>query len=704
MRIRTYFVNSFVVHAVFLIYLFSLPLHSTTIQPGPYNAYFVSLQSEGKKTANMSSARGTKKPEVHGKVKDKETRPETREPVVSKVTESPEEATPVEKLDDKAREQVEEKPVDEVKAPDEFQQVTEAQQEVPALEGKKQEKPKKEVPESNSTETTIAKETPPLPQSPSKVDTNELPEKQRLEPEKKEVLKEMTAPVEAQETAKPQKIEKSIEEIPEGEKPDVKESQKIEAMQNTEAKVSETAKSPLIDKPSTQGRVSSPEVQKTTGSQTIEKISKAEPLSEQNKIVHAAHEKGMSGRTAKGKPKRGKGRSFAARPDKNHVSPQGSKDITSFGKVQGEATIQGSTREQTKQSSQEGSSPAQGEGNEQPVIQAKQNGQGNAVSEGKKSLVAIPVSEVLVPCDLKIEVALRKPGAFHSEPEIQKVPVTASTTGQSNMPKATAITQISLEEVSDGIKLHMKANGTMRPKVFTLDKNRIVIDIPNVVINSQLPSNFSTPLKDMRSGKHKDKSRLVLELNEKMPFEVLSAGDTFIVSVQKPGINPHPIPGEQDAQEKIEAKGLKETELSNITMHLLKNPHPKSGQKEKQNEVTLLQGKREAQAGDNSTVRRALSVLRTDAGAYTFLVSNEENEPYETDLVFFIFQGKPGERTKKFAAVRLSPHTSVRFRFLLPEAIFWDDEDYFSGKIENSETMTKFNEKTGIVWKETKDE
>jgi len=742
MRIRTYFVNSFVVHAVFLIYLFSLPLQRTIIQSGSYNAYFVSLQSEGKKTSNMSSARGTKKPEVHSKVKDKETRPETREPVASKVNESPEEATPVEKPDDKAREQVEEKPaqVAEVKEPEEFQQVTEAQQkEAPALVEKKQETPKSEVPETKKNETTIAiKEAAPMPPSPdfSKVDKTSFIEKQgitilpyeekpseksmdvaklamdketekRLEPEKKEALQEKVIPrTEVKEkTAMPQKIEEPLNEIPEGEKPDIKESERIEAAQNTQANVSEAGKSPLIDKPSTQGRVSSPEFQKTTGSRESEKNSKAESLSQRSKIVRSASEEGLSATTVKGKPKIGKGISLRAGSDKNRVpSPQGLKDAALFGEVQGEPTVQGSATEQIKQSSQEGYSPGQDEGKQQPRTQAKQESQGNTVAGGKEFLVGIPVSEALIPCDLKIEVALRKPSAFHSEPVIQKAPVTAATTEQKNMPKATEITQISLEEVSDRIKVQITGNGSMRPKVFTLDKNRIVIDIPNVVMNSQLPSNLAAPLKDMRSGKYKDKSRLVLELNEKMPFDVSSAGDTFIVSVQKPGIKPHPIPGEQEAQEKIEAKELKETEISNITMHLLKNPHPKSDQREKQNEVTLLEGIREAQSGDKSTVKRAFSVLRTAEGAYTFVVRNEEKEPYETDLVFLIFQGKKGERTKKFAAVRLSPHTSVRFKFLLPDAIFWDDEEYFSGKIENSDTMTKFNERTGIVWKETKDE
>jgi hypothetical protein len=41
--------------------------------------------------------------------------------------------------------------------------------------------------------------------------------------------------------------------------------------------------------------------------------------------------------------------------------------------------------------------------------------------------------------------------------------------------------------------------------------------------------------------------------------------------------------------------------------------------------------------------------------------------------------------------------------FVLPDAVFWDDEKFFSGSIEDSDSITKFNAETGFVWKEGKD-
>lgn len=715
MHIRTYFFSSFLVHAVFLIYLLSLPLDKPIIQPGSYKAYFVSLQREGNVTPRIPYHSTKPVAETTIKAKDAKIASEAEEIHVSQDAmgyEAKKEIISEKEPEPKAKEIPVEKPVQvaEVKEPEELQKVTEApKKEASALEEKKQETPKNEVPE-----TKIAiKETAPLVRSPnlSKVDKNEFLEKQGitiLPPQEK--LREKSIDVAKlkinEETAVPQKIEEPLKEIPEGDKPDTREAQRIEAEKKSEADVSDTKESSFMEKkPSTEERVSSPDVKKVAGLEEIKNVLKANSPVEQNNIVRAIPEKVPSGTSDKGKPGATKGKSRRAGSDKNLVpSPQGLKEEALLGKVQAETRVPGSTLAQTKQSSQEGYSPGQDEGKQQPIIHAKQEGEGKSDIEDKTSFAGIPISEALVPSDLKIEVSLRKPSTFHSEPVIKKVPLSADATKQDNMPKATEITEISLEESGDGIKVRITCNGSMTPKVFPLDKNRIVIDLPKVSIKAPLPSNVVSHLKEIRSGRHKDKSRLVLELDEKMPFDVSSSGNTVIVAMLKHKNKPDPAPVEQKAQEEAEPKELKETDISNISMHLLKNPHPKSNQKGKRVEVTLLEGKKEAHSGDKSTVKRAFSVLRTAEGAYTFIVKNEENAAYETDLAFLIFQGKKGERTKNFRAVRLSPQTSVRFKFLLPEAIFWDDEEYFSGKIENSETMTKFNEKTGIVWKEIKNE
>lgn len=123
-----------------------------------------------------------------------------------------------------------------------------------------------------------------------------------------------------------------------------------------------------------------------------------------------------------------------------------------------------------------------------------------------------------------IPEALQK--VLKAKEEAQPAPVEQMPTQ-----KATEITNISLEKADDILKVVIKGNGSMTPNIFPLD-NRIVIDIPDVVMNILLPSEIVSPLKGIRSGKHPDKIRLVLDLKEKTSFDVASIEDTIVVALQ----------------------------------------------------------------------------------------------------------------------------------------------------------------------------
>jgi type IV pilus assembly protein PilQ len=72
----------------------------------------------------------------------------------------------------------------------------------------------------------------------------------------------------------------------------------------------------------------------------------------------------------------------------------------------------------------------------------------------------------------------------------------------------------------------------MRPNVLPLE-DRIVIDIPDVVMNNPLPSAVVPPVKGIRSGKHDDKIRLVIDLKEKTNFDVTAIGDSIVIALQR---------------------------------------------------------------------------------------------------------------------------------------------------------------------------
>lgn len=108
------------------------------------------------------------------------------------------------------------------------------------------------------------------------------------------------------------------------------------------------------------------------------------------------------------------------------------------------------------------------------------------------------------------------------------------TTEAKELPKATKIVQVNTESAQDVLKVTIKGNGSMIPNVFPLD-NRIVIDIPDVTMSAFLPTSIPSPLKGIRAGKHKDKTRLVLDLKEKTGFDVTAVGDSVVVAIHSPG-------------------------------------------------------------------------------------------------------------------------------------------------------------------------
>jgi len=132
--------------------------------------------------------------------------------------------------------------------------------------------------------------------------------------------------------------------------------------------------------------------------------------------------------------------------------------------------------------------------------------------------------------------------------------------GQKPLRKATEITDVSFDALGDSVRVLIKGNGSMVPNVFPID-DRIVIDIPDVVMNTVLPSGVVSPVKGIRAGKHDEKIRLVLDLREKTNFDVSAAGDTIVVILNKSGRESSVSTVAQMSGEKAE-RGLESAERS----------------------------------------------------------------------------------------------------------------------------------------------
>jgi hypothetical protein len=114
--------------------------------------------------------------------------------------------------------------------------------------------------------------------------------------------------------------------------------------------------------------------------------------------------------------------------------------------------------------------------------------------------------------------------------------------------------------------------------------------------------------------------------------------------------------------------------------------------------------KEENGSAGGALVKRVLSVVNADKGIYTFVIGNAGRKTCVVNAVFLLFEKTKRERTKEYKVIQLAPGTGVKFKFLVPDAIFWDDDERFTGSMEDSDSITKFNSDTGLVWKESKDD
>jgi hypothetical protein len=135
-----------------------------------------------------------------------------------------------------------------------------------------------------------------------------------------------------------------------------------------------------------------------------------------------------------------------------------------------------------------------------------------------------------------------------------------------------------------------------------------------------------------------------------------------------------------------------------FSSQLYRRTHPSDEENRRSNEQAI----RLIKESDNEG-KAIFYVAKAEKGIYTFTVTNKSEIAQKTDFVVRLLEGKKGARNRKFEAIELAPNTELKIKFILPEAVFWDDDSYFTGAIESSDSVSKFNDMTGIVWKEEKE-
>jgi hypothetical protein len=91
----------------------------------------------------------------------------------------------------------------------------------------------------------------------------------------------------------------------------------------------------------------------------------------------------------------------------------------------------------------------------------------------------------------------------------------------------------------------------------------------------------------------------------------------------------------------------------------------------------------------------------TEEGIYTIVVRPDNGNKGTAELVLKIRESRPGATTKKLGSRKIDETFEVA-RILMPDGILWDDDKYFSGDMEDSDSITKFHTGTGLMWREYK--
>jgi len=141
---------------------------------------------------------------------------------------------------------------------------------------------------------------------------------------------------------------------------------------------------------------------------------------------------------------------------------------------------------------------------------------------------------------------------------------------------------------------------------------------------------------------------------------------------------------------------VRDADASKVSAHLFMRAHPDADRVRgtgKQKEVGIIA----EDSKEGSEIKRVLRIAKADKGLYAFVMTNKSGATIRPDVLFHLFEKKKSERVKNFKSAELSSNGELRIKFILPEGIFWDDEEYFTGTIESSDSMTKFNDRTGIT-------
>ncbi|ABL00297.1 FHA domain containing protein [Pelobacter propionicus DSM 2379] len=86
-------------------------------------------------------------------------------------------------------------------------------------------------------------------------------------------------------------------------------------------------------------------------------------------------------------------------------------------------------------------------------------------------------------------------------------------------------------------------------------------------------------------------------------------------------------------------------------------------------------------------------------GVYYLRVEPDRQQVSDVSITIRLFEGSSRARNKTVRVGALAGNRTV-IRLMMPEGVVWEDSSAFSGSLEDSDSVTRFNSETGMEWKE----
>ncbi|MBI1922566.1 MAG: hypothetical protein HYS23_15965 [Geobacter sp.] len=105
-------------------------------------------------------------------------------------------------------------------------------------------------------------------------------------------------------------------------------------------------------------------------------------------------------------------------------------------------------------------------------------------------------------------------------------------------------------------------------------------------------------------------------------------------------------------------------------------------------------------ARPNENTLQAVIVTAPD-GIYDFFLESGAVSPVSVDFHLKLFENT-GRAATRHIGTRIVSNATPIARVIMPEGVLWGDDSAFSGNLEDSDSISKFNTETGLFWKEYK--